>query len=437
MSMMQRMSSVMGSNPLSTPVGQVVERATSDLLMGPDWGLNMELCDFINREPECAGDAVKALQKQLRAGANTRTASLALVCAETCVKNCAVHMHSAMATKPFMDDMTALATTHEMGPVAHESREKALELIQDWGMAFNGRLPVFTNTYQGLLQRGVRFAPLPEGAAPIFTPKPSVAPAAAPEAADGGEEKLAEGGAGDASAKLDADLVVVAEKIKLCRDLLPESPGIAQDEVLSEVVGFLEACKPRMVALVEAGMTGALSEELLGKVLTVNDALINTLEAEEKGTPIPADGLATVLPGGAPEEDLLNVNDDGEAKEVDLMAAVPAPTIKSIAQPAPAAAPAPAPATVGPAAFDPFAAAPQPVMQPAPAMGVGVPPPAPMAAASTPSLESVMNDMDRILASGQAAPMAPGQSPPLNRQTLQPAPGPAPTSASGEIDLLS
>eukprot|EP00968_Pinguiococcus_pyrenoidosus_P005130 scaffold331_cov243-Pinguiococcus_pyrenoidosus.AAC.11 len=40
--------------------------------MGPDWGVNMELCDFINREPDCAADAVKALRKQLRAGPSTK-----------------------------------------------------------------------------------------------------------------------------------------------------------------------------------------------------------------------------------------------------------------------------------------------------------------------------------------------------------------------------
>lgn len=51
--------------------------------------------------------------------------------------------------------------------------------------------------------------------------------------------------------------------------MLPESAGVENDDALSEVVGFLEACRPRMVDLVEAGMGGALGEDIFANCLQV------------------------------------------------------------------------------------------------------------------------------------------------------------------------
>lgn len=62
---------------------------------------------------------------------------------------------------------------------------------------------------------------------------------------------------------------MVKDKITLCRQMLPESAGVDKDDALSEVVGFLEACRPRMVDLVEAGMGGALGEDIFANCLQV------------------------------------------------------------------------------------------------------------------------------------------------------------------------
>ncbi len=79
---------------------------------------------------------------------------------------------------------------------------------------------------------------------------------------------------------LERDLGVVMEKVRMCREMLLVSPGIHADELLSEVIGFLEACRDRMAELIEAGTQGLLGEELFASCLKVNDAVLRTLDAE-------------------------------------------------------------------------------------------------------------------------------------------------------------
>jgi hypothetical protein len=38
---------------------------------------------------------------------------------------------------------------------------------------------------------------------------------------------------------------------ELCQQMMQHSPGVEHDDVLKELIGFLEACRPRMVELIE------------------------------------------------------------------------------------------------------------------------------------------------------------------------------------------
>lgn len=95
--------------------------------------------------------------------------------------------------------------------------------------------------------------------------------------------------------KIHNDLQIVVDKMNGCETLLQTSSGATQE--LLAVVGFLEACQPRMVELVEAAAQGALSEHVLMECLDVNDRLTNILNDVDRRvdfTNVPEAGPATV-----------------------------------------------------------------------------------------------------------------------------------------------
>jgi hypothetical protein len=117
---------------------------------------------------------------------------------------------------------------------------------------------------------------------------------------------------GSVDAKILRDLEFLTEKMEECGNLLRPGgggdlpPEIRKSEALLAKVGFLEACAPRMVELVEAGAVGALSEPVLMRCLEANDRLTNLLsdidrvnftEAAASSAPAAAGG------GGRTDED--------------------------------------------------------------------------------------------------------------------------------------
>ncbi|XP_020263955.1 TOM1-like protein 1 isoform X3 [Asparagus officinalis] len=115
--------------------GSMVDRATTDLLIGADWAMNLEICETLNRDPGLAKDVVKALKKRIRSR-NPKVQILAL-------------------TPDF------------------NVKEKILVLIDTWQEAFGGpqaRYPQYYAAYHELLRAGAVFPKKREGIAPIFTP---------------------------------------------------------------------------------------------------------------------------------------------------------------------------------------------------------------------------------------------------------------------------
>lgn len=101
-----------------------------------------------------------------------------------------------------------------------------------------------------------------------------------------------------ADAKVMADLNVLKEKLDLCDSLLPTAE--ASDDGFLGVVGFLEACQPRVVELIEAAAQGALGEAVLMECLAINDRVTETLAKTDAKLPPVAENTPPVAASVAP-----------------------------------------------------------------------------------------------------------------------------------------
>lgn len=98
-----------------------------------------------------------------------------------------------------------------------------------------------------------------------------------------------------ANAKITADLSQLVEKLDEFESLCPTTQ---LSKAHSPLVGFLEACAPRMVELVEAAAQGVLSEPVLMQCLEVNDRLIKCMKVIE-GIELVEDGGLSPPPAAA------------------------------------------------------------------------------------------------------------------------------------------
>lgn len=199
--------------------------------------------------------------------------------------------------------------------------------------------------------------------------------------------------------KLKEDLNIVLEKVNLYIELI--AAGLPRgDETLNEVVGFLEACKDRMSDVIEAGTKGLISEDLFAHSLKVNDAVLQTLEAEKNGTipmPITISANEKNSPEKASNFTLLDLEDEFPAEK-------PAPVSSNSAFPGSMIHSAPAfiPSVSGSSTMPPKVEAPPDVFQnPLFSSGLAPRPLAEQAPASAPVKPAapIQDDFDAFLSS--------------------------------------
>ncbi|GAB4833233.1 hypothetical protein Ancab_031480 [Ancistrocladus abbreviatus] len=274
-----------------SPAAVKVDKATKQLLMGPDWTMNMEICDAINSDQGFAKNAMKALKKRLQ-HKNPRVQLLALTLLETMVKNCGDNIHFHIAEKKILDEMIKIVKKRSDMQV----RDKVLVLLDSWGEAFGGPGGKHSQYYQAcdeLRRSGVVFPPRSFDSAPISTP-----PVAQPSAR---HHQASTGMSINSSTKLDKAIASEVEGLsissmqsmrnvmELLADMLqavnPEDQMAVKDEVIVDLADRCHANQKKLMQM----LTTTVDEELLALGLELHDAMQSVLakhDAIASGTPL-------------------------------------------------------------------------------------------------------------------------------------------------------
>ncbi|CAD6188832.1 unnamed protein product [Caenorhabditis auriculariae] len=287
-------------NPFSTPVGRKIELATdANVLATENWGLNMEICDFINGHEDGARDAVRAIKKRLQSNMSRNNAVVmyTLTVLETCVKNCDRRFHFLVCSKDFAQEMVKLIGSKFDAPQIIQ--ERVLGLIQAWADAFRSDpdLQGVVQVYEDLKGKGVLFpASDLDSLAPIKTPKRTVFTTPAPVAPapsayqqvnydvlpirEQGQEPI--NATPEQLTKLRADLDIVNGNLKVFRealaDIVPRKETGDELQLLADLYASCKKMQQRVLDLIRY----LSNEEVTYELLMLNDSFNNTFEKYER-----------------------------------------------------------------------------------------------------------------------------------------------------------
>uniref|UniRef100_A0A0D9ZXN0 VHS domain-containing protein n=1 Tax=Oryza glumipatula TaxID=40148 RepID=A0A0D9ZXN0_9ORYZ len=317
-----------------------VDKATSELLLGPDWTLNIDICDAVNSDHGQAKEVIKALKKRLQ-HKNSKVQFFALTLLETLMKNCGDHVHSQVVERDILQEMIKIVKKK----TDMQLRDKILVLLESWQEAFGGnggKHPQYYWAYAEMKKLGLEFPRRSPDAAPILTP-PITRPTSLESyhqpsygmpvnSSSRFDEAMPSNGPSLSSSEMERMLGAVELLSEMLKAVNPHDRGAVNDEIITELVKQCRSDQKKIISLV----TSLRDEELLGQALDLNDRmqiLLGKHDAIASGSPLPdeetdimnessAETTSTPVATGAPRAAVAaivptNVFDEEEEDEDD------------------------------------------------------------------------------------------------------------------------
>ncbi|CAD7696617.1 unnamed protein product [Ostreobium quekettii] len=313
------------SDALERQMSGLLERATSEMWISPDWGLNMELVDLVNTHQGAPTyeKLFRVIRRRL-ARSNPKVQLLVLTVLETCVKNCGARMHAALASSDLWGDVVRLGDPKRR--VDLEVQDRVLVMVEDF--AHSLRPHEFQRAVLDLRDAGVRFPERPAGEIGLgIDPEPTAAAqavggvteadqAAIQEAlrdleraetarrsggAPGGQPPavLASAPAGPAQEDLELARNAVDLFVEALDSIPPSDLGAVRQEFIADLASQCEGARPRLMRVIN----GAGDGDDLGTALAVMDDLNRAharYEELRQSADAPRDAPAQSAPGLLP-----------------------------------------------------------------------------------------------------------------------------------------
>ncbi|KAL2899984.1 TOM1-like protein 6 [Bienertia sinuspersici] len=282
----------LSSSSSSSSATSRVDKATSELLVGPDWTMNMDICDFCNSNHWLAKDVVKEVKRRLQ-HKNPKVQLLTLTLLETMVKNCGEYIHYHIAERKILDEMIKIVKKKADVHV----REKILALLDSWQEAFGGPGGKYSQYFWAcdeLRRSGVNFPQRSPRSAPVITPPATRSPRVAQVGYGmpaNSSRRLDEAMSSEVESLSALTLESMRNALELLEDMLqavnPSDRMSVKDEV---IVDLADRCRANQKKLMQMITTTTRDEDLLAQGLEMNDSLQSVLarhDAIASGSPLP------------------------------------------------------------------------------------------------------------------------------------------------------